>query len=87
MNEIHEKSVRAARELCETEDAFDALRKAFLARLIATDPHEGQEREQLYMAVRVLDRVKTALERIVVDANNTKLIEDAVDAFQAPKKG
>lgn len=77
------KAHSAKRELKETEEAFHKLRQSFVERIFATKPDNVQEREQLYMAVKVLDRVRGILDQAVQGASDTDLIEEAAKAFRA----
>ena len=77
------RAERTERELNETDAAFAALRAAFVARLIDTKPGEADEREQLYLAVKVLDKVRALMRDVVQSAADTLRIEEAAEVFRA----
>lgn len=59
---------QARSELTQTEEAFDAFREEMIAALISTTPDRAADREQLYLAVRVLDRVRGAVRMMAASA-------------------
>jgi len=86
VEESRRKGQRTLKELTETDEAFDRLRAGFVARLLETDPKESEEREQLYLAVKVLDKVRATMIAVVRSAQDTQLIEEAADAFRKQTK-
>lgn len=61
-------AARARSELQQTETIFDDLRAEFLTALVGTDAGASDERERLYLAVKVLDRVRGILRATVAGA-------------------
>lgn len=61
-------AARARSELQQTETIFDDLRAEFLTALVGTDAEAAAERERLYLAVKVLDRVRGILRATVAGA-------------------
>lgn len=61
------QAAQARSELTQTEEAFDAFRAEMVTALVATQPGQTADREQLYMAIRVLDRVRAAV-RVLADS-------------------
>lgn len=58
----------AKSELRQTEAAFEELRQGFMGALIATEASNAADREQCYLAIKILDRVKAALIAKTTDA-------------------
>lgn len=80
-DEGRRKAHRTQVELKETEEAFAKLRAGYLKRLLETEEGEQEERERLYLAVKVLDAVRKAMTEVVQSVSDTIKIEEAVDAF------
>jgi hypothetical protein len=74
---------QAARELRETEGAFDAVRQAMIEELLGTGINDQASRERLFLAIRGLDVTRQTLRR-VIDAGK---VEEAAVAVrqQFPK--
>lgn len=70
-NEEHAVLARAGQarsELLQTEEAFGNLRSAFIQAWVDTDAADAAERERLYLAVKVLDNVRSALAMLAAGA-------------------
>lgn len=67
---------RARSELEQTERAFDELRASFVEGLLATASDQAAERERLFLAVKVLDRVRAALRMTVSGGDVAKYVAE-----------
>ena len=65
----------AEREFAETRAAFERVRQAAVASLIATAPGQEAVRERLVVTCQILDAVQSALMDVV---NSGKLAEHAI---------
>jgi hypothetical protein len=65
-------AAQARSELTQTEEAFDVVRSEMLEALAGTKLGEGELREQLYMGVNMLDRVRQALRMAVAAGDVAK---------------
>lgn len=64
-------------ELRETDRAFNGLRDALVAKMLATPSEAAQTRETCYFAVNALDAVREALRQVVENGD----IDEAVEAM------
>ena len=62
---IAARGERAARELAETTEAFEALKRAMIEELIATPVGQTLKIERLHMGLQQLDGVRKALVQVV----------------------
>jgi hypothetical protein len=76
------RAERTRSELAETESTFAEIRAAMVKRLFETKPEEVPERERIYLAVNVLDSVRTRMKAIVTGASDSKAIEEFVAAMK-----
>lgn len=72
---------KARAELEYTEAAFGELRARWLDELLTSEVAEAEHRERCYLAIRVLDTVRTAVLGVV----ETGQIEEHVAQLRHPK--
>jgi hypothetical protein len=77
------RSDRTAREYEETDDAFAQVRTAMVTRLLSSPLDAAGERERLYLAVQVLDLVRTRMTTLISSASDSKAIEAYATAIQS----
>lgn len=81
---MSERSEKARRELSETEAAFDSVRDALTAQLLASKIGESLLRDKLVLTIQALDQVRNILLQVAQDGDIERHIEALQEAMQTP---
>jgi len=59
------KAESVKREVTHTGTAFKTLKEAYTAALIATKPHQTDDRERLWQAIQIVGKVEAHLQHLI----------------------
>ena len=84
-SDVMRRAERAKRELRETEIAFNEVRSVLVTKLLSSGLDESDKRERLYLAVQVLDAVRSAMRDVMAGGEIEAKAAELAESFNVQR--